>query len=314
MVLTPQELKSALDGLLAFPLTPFGSAGCVDLDVLREHVEQLVGHGCAAIFPACGTGEFFSLSPREYRDVVVTCVEQVAGRVPVVAGTGYGTALARDFAVAAESAGADGLLVLPHYPDAPQRGLVEHYSAVAGGTRLGVIVYQRGTTVFEPSTLEQIAESHNVIGFKDGLGQIERIQRIRARVGERVVYLNGMPTAEVHAGALMACGVTTYSSAILCFLPEVSVNFYRALRTGDSQAADLLLKRAVLPFVEIRNRGVGYAVSLVKAGARLRGMPVGSVRSPLADPSPEHESALAGLLADLECAAPIGVARPGAHQ
>lgn len=231
--------------------------------------------------------------------------------MPVVAGTGHGTALAREYVAAAESAGADGLLILPPYLDAPQRGLVGHYRAIADSTRLGVLVYQRGTTMFEPSTLEQIAESPNVIGFKDGVGQTERIQRIRAVLGERLVYLNGMPTAEVYVGALRACGVTTYSSALLSFWPEVSIGFYRALRAGDSSAADHLLKRAILPFAEMRNRGVGYAVSLVKTGARLRGLPVGSVRSPLADPKPDHQTALAGLLADLECAGPIGASSAG---
>jgi 5-dehydro-4-deoxyglucarate dehydratase len=307
MSLTPQELRSALDGLLAFPLTPFSADGGVDLDALREHVEQLVAHRCAAVFPACGTGEFFSLSQREYRDVVATCVDQVGGRVPVVSGAGYGTALACDFAAAAETAGADGLLVLPPYlVDAPQQGLVKHYTAVARSTRLGVIVYQRGTAVFEPSALEQIATSHNVIGFKDGVGQIDRIQRLRARVGDRLVYMNGMPTAEIYASAMMACGVTTYSSALLTFLPEVSVNFQRALKAGDAPTTESLLRKAIVPFVEIRKRGAGYAVALVKAGARLRGLRVGRVRSPLTDPGPDDEDALRRLLADLNCMHPIG--------
>jgi 5-dehydro-4-deoxyglucarate dehydratase len=307
MTLTPLELRSALDGLLAFSLTPFSADGGVDLDALREHVEQLVSHRCAAIFPACGTGEFFSLSLREYRDVVATCVDQVAGRVPVVSGAGYGTALAREFAAAAESAGADGVLVLPPYlVDAPQQGLVNHYTAVASSTRLGIVVYQRGTAVFEPTALEQIAAAHNVIGFKDGVGQIDRIQRLRARVGERLVYMNGMPTAEIYASAMMACGVMTYSSALLTFLPEVSVSFQRALIAGDAPTAESLLKQAIVPFVEIRRRGVGYAVSLVKAGARLRGLRVGRARPPLTDPGPDDEDALRRLLADLDCEHAVG--------
>ncbi|HEY1617044.1 MAG TPA: 5-dehydro-4-deoxyglucarate dehydratase [Streptosporangiaceae bacterium] len=306
MTLTPPELRAALDGLLAFSLTPFAADGGLDRDALREHVEQLISHRCAAIFPACGTGEFFSLSLPEYRDVVATCVDQVAGRVPVVAGTGYGTVLAREFAAAAESAGADGLLVLPPYLiDAPQLGLVDHYTAVASSTRLGIIVYQRGTALFEPTALEQIAAAPNVIGFKDGLGQIDRIQRLRARVGDRLVYMNGMPTAEIYAGAMMACGVTTYSSALLTFWPEVSVAFQRAMLAGDAATAESLLKQAVLPFAEIRDRGAGYAVALVKAGARLRGLRVGRVRAPLADPGPDDEDALRALLSDLGCERPF---------
>src|SRR5579863_4708659 len=115
MPMSPEELKSSLDGLIAFSLTPYGPDGGVNIAALRQHVEQLLSHGCAVLFAAGGAGEFFSLTPLEYEAVITTCVQQVAGRVPVVAGAGYGTAIARDFAAAAEAAGADGLLVLPPY-------------------------------------------------------------------------------------------------------------------------------------------------------------------------------------------------------
>jgi 5-dehydro-4-deoxyglucarate dehydratase len=311
MSLNPVELKNALDGLLAFSLTPFASDGSLDVGALRDHVELLLVSGATAIFPAGGTGEFFSLTPREYASVVSACVEQVGGRVPVVAGAGYGTALAREFAVMADESGADGVLVLPPYLiESPQAGLVDHYRAVAAASHLGMIVYQRGSTLFEPSTLEQIAESPNVIGFKDGVGQIERILRIRRQLGDRFVYMNGMPTAEIYASALMSCGVTTYSSAILTFIPEVSIEFYRALQSGNAASVESILQRVVLPFAEIRNRGVGYAVSLVKAGARLRGVNVGSVRSPLADPRPEDVRDLAQLLGQLGLDHPLGATSP----
>jgi 5-dehydro-4-deoxyglucarate dehydratase len=310
MPMRPEELKSSLSGLLAFALTPFDINGAVDTEALRIHVELLLESGCAAIFPAGGTGEFFSLTLEEYRRIVSVCVDQVAGRIPVVAGAGSGTSVARKFAQTAERAGADGVLILPPYlVDGPPEGLVDHYVGVAQATKLGVIIYQRGSTVFEPVTVQKIAAAQNVIGFKDGVGQIERLLRIKNLLGDRLVYLNGMPTAEIYAEAFATCGVSTYSSAILTFMPEIATAFHSALDKGATADIVELLSSAILPFAEIRNRVAGYAVSLVKRGAQLRGVPVGSVRPPLADPRPQDETDLFGLLGDLKLDSPLTSAR-----
>jgi 5-dehydro-4-deoxyglucarate dehydratase len=297
----PEELKSSLKGLLAFALTPFDIDGKVNTEALRTHVELLLESGCSAIFPAGGTGEYFSLTLEEYHEIVSVCVDQVAGRIPVIAGAGSTTSVARNFAQTAEAAGADGILILPPYLiDGPQDGLINHYLAIAESTSLGAIIYQRGSTVFEPRTVAIIAEAENVIGFKDGVGQIERIVRITNLLGERLVYLNGMPTAEVYVQALAACGVATYSSAILTFIPEIATAFHSAFQNKDQNTMNELLSRAVLPFVEIRNRVPGYAISLVKRGAQFRGVPVGSVRAPLVDPRSEDEKDLVTLLGNLD--------------
>jgi len=307
MPVSPEELKVRLDGQLAFSLTPF-LGDVVDLDVLREHVELLLASGAQALFPAGGAGEFFSLTLEEYKQVVVTCVSQVAGRVPVVAGVGYGTELARQFAVAAWESGADGIMVMPPYlVDAPQDGLAAHYVAVARATPVGVILYQRGSALFEPQTVRTIADAAtNVIGFKDGIGDVHRLLRIRDLMRDRLIFINGMPTAEVYASALAACSARAYSSAILAFMPEVSRSFWLALRSGDRSESERILSEAILPFAEIRMRQPGYAVSLVKAGARLRGLPVGPVRWPLRDPVPADEDQLRALLAALRLDVPLG--------
>lgn len=307
MAEAPTELRTSLRGLLAFPLTPFADDGALALDALREHVELLVDTGCAAVFVACGTGEFFSLAPKEYEDVVRTCVQQVAGRVPVAAGTGYGTRLACEYARAAEASGADALLLLPPYlTECPQAGLADHCLAVAAATKLGVILYQRSTARFEPETVDRIAtEAPNVIGFKEGLGEVDRVLRIQGRVGDRLLYLNGMPTAEVYAQSLACAGFSCYSSALLTFVPEIATAFYQAFTAGDEEQMADILQRAILPFTAIRAREKGYAVSLVKAGARLRGVPVGPVRSPLRDPAERDQDDLRALLADLDCTVPL---------
>ncbi|MEC3993395.1 5-dehydro-4-deoxyglucarate dehydratase [Actinacidiphila sp. DG2A-62] len=295
-------LAGRLDGLLFFPVTAFGPDGALDLDAFRTHVRAGVEAGAAAVFACCGTGEFHALTPEEFRACVAAAVEEAAGRAPVVAGAGYGTALALQYAALAERAGADGLLAMPPYlVTADQDGLLRHYTALAAGTGLDVIVYQRDNAVFTPETVVALAAIPNVIGLKDGYGDLDLMQRIisavrTARPGEDFLYFNGLPTAELTGLAYRGIGVTLYSSAVYAFSPEIALAFHRALTTGDDAVVDRLLDGFYRPLVDLRNKGRGYAVSLVKAGVRLRGTDVGEVRPPLSEPSPAHVKELAELI------------------
>ncbi|WP_338703592.1 5-dehydro-4-deoxyglucarate dehydratase [Streptomyces sp. Q6] len=281
-------------GVLSFPLTSFDERGALDLDGFRAYVAAQVDTGPGAVFPACGTGEFSSLDEDEYRRVVTAAVEESAGRVPVVAGIGYGWAQAVRFARIAEEAGADALLVLPHYlVRGPQSGLVAQVEQIAARTRLPLIVYQRDQVAFSVASLRRVAALPGVIGLKDGHSDLDRLQRLTLAAPEGLLFFNGAATAEIQARAYAAVGVPAYSSAVHAFAPEIAAAFFVALRDGDHARVDRLLREFYLPFVEIRDRVPGYGVSLVKAAARLRGRPVGPVRAPLADPTP-------GDLADLE--------------
>ncbi|MFZ0215605.1 MAG: 5-dehydro-4-deoxyglucarate dehydratase [Candidatus Dormiibacterota bacterium] len=309
MALTPTALASRLEGLLAFPVTPFTADGDLNLDAFRNQVDLLLGAGAIAVFPACGTGEFAALSREEYGRLLDACVRHVDGRAPVVAGVGYGTAPASALAQLATRAGVDGLLVLPPYLSVGAAdGLEAHYRAVARSTPLGVILYQRDQVVFEPESVARLAAEPNVIGVKDGIGQVERLLDIRRATGGNLLLLNGMPTAEIHAQALTFCGARGYSSAILNFLPEVAVPFYAAAREGDTATMHALLDTAILPFAAIRRRRPGYAVTLVKAAARLRGLPVGRVRPPLSEIGAQDERDLGALLAGLGFDGPLAAA------
>ncbi|KUM76454.1 5-dehydro-4-deoxyglucarate dehydratase [Streptomyces griseorubiginosus] len=288
-------------GPLFFPVTPYGPDGSVDLGVYRAHVRQGVDAGAAAVFACCGTGEFHALTPEEFQDCVRAAVAETAGRVPVVAGAGYGTALAVRYARLAAAAGADGLLALPPYlVVAGQAGLLRHYREVAAATPLPVIVYQRDNAVFTPETVVELARTEGIIGLKDGLGDLDLMQRtvsaVRTEVPGDFLYFNGLPTAEQTQLAYRAVGVPLYSSAVFCFAPEVALAFHRALVEGDRATADRLLDGFYRPFVELRARGRGYAVSLVKAGVRLRGLDVGEVRPPLHEPDEDHVKQLAQII------------------
>jgi 5-dehydro-4-deoxyglucarate dehydratase len=296
----PGEMaKQVGAGLLSFPVTHFAENFEFQPNPYQEHVAWLLSHKPAGLFAAGGTGEFFSLTLPEFSSVVRAAVVQTAKQVPLVAGCGYGTAMAKEFARAAEEAGADGILLLPPYlVGSEQAGLAAHVEAVCASTKLGVIMYNRDNAVLDDASLEQLCHRcPNLVGFKDGVGDIERMTRIYARLGDRLTYIGGLPTAETFALPYLELGVTTYSSAIFNFLPNFAVEFYAAVRRRDHAAVFAGLREVVLPYIQIRNRRKGYAVSIVKAGMKAVGRPAGPVRSPLTDLTEAEYQELIKLIA-----------------
>jgi 5-dehydro-4-deoxyglucarate dehydratase len=282
----PAEMARGIaQGLLSFPVTHFSDTYEFLPGPYREHIAWLLAHGPAGLFAAGGTGEFYSLTLDEFSRVISAAVEEVAGRLPVVAGCGYGTAMARQFTAAAEKRGADGILLFPPSVNhVEQKGLARHIESVCASTRLGVIVYNRDHALVDDSTLAFLCERcPNLVGFKDGVGDIERMTRIYTRMGDRLTYIGGLPTAETFALPYLELGVTTYSSAIFNFLPGFANAFYAAVRARDRQTIMARLRDFIMPYIQIRNRRKGYAVSIVKAGMRTVGRSAGPVRPPLVD-------------------------------
>ncbi|GAB4055674.1 5-dehydro-4-deoxyglucarate dehydratase [Catellatospora paridis] len=294
-----------LQGLLSFPLTPFTSDDKVDLTVFAEHVERQIAAAPSALFVACGTGEFTALSADEYRDVVATAVRVADGRLPIFAGCGGGPQAAREFAQIAAECGANGLLLLPPYlVTSTPAGLVEHVRYVASATALPITVYQRANAVLDTAAAVALLDIPTVVGIKDGRGDVDAMLRLVTAVrqsghprAQEFGFLNGLPTAEMSVQAYEAIGVESYSSAVLCFAPDIATAFYRAVRAGEKAAVSRLLAEFYLPLVALRDRVPGYAVALVKAGARLDGLEVGPVRPPLVDLSPEHLAELKAIIA-----------------
>jgi 5-dehydro-4-deoxyglucarate dehydratase len=298
----PQQLKATLaSGLLSFPVTDFDAALDFRPQTYASRLEWLMPYGASALFAAGGTGELFSLLAQEHAAVVRTAVDTCRGRVTILAGVGGPTRTAVDLARESERLGAAGLLLLPHYlTEAPQEGLAAHVEAVCRAVRIGVVVYNRGVCRLSAETLARLAERcPNLVGFKDGIGEIELMVAIRRRLGERLAYLGGLPTAEVYAAAYKAIGVPVYSSAVFNFVPRTAMQFYDALAKDDQATTGRLLDSFFLPYLAIRNRRPGYAVSIVKAGARLVGRDAGPVRPPLTDLLPAEFEELDGLIRGL---------------
>jgi 5-dehydro-4-deoxyglucarate dehydratase len=295
----PEDLRALLrTGLLSFPVTDFDASGDFDPASYRARLEWLASYGARALFVAGGTGELFSLEPREYGDVVRCAAESCGTAVPILAGCGGPTRLAIGYAQEAERVGAVGLLLLPQYlVEASQAGLVAHVEAVCRAVRIGVVVYNRGQCRLEPPALLELAgRCPNLVGFKDGIGDVELMMRIRRALGDRLAYLEGLPTAEVFAAAYKALGVPVYSSAVFNFVPRTAMEFYRGLQAGDDGRCGELLDQFFLPLIEIRNRGAGYAVSMIKAAVALVGRPAGPVRPPLTELKPDERDRLAALI------------------
>ncbi len=295
----PLELQKILSsGLLSFPITDFDEQGNFRPSTYIERLEWLAPYGASALFAAGGTGEFFSLTGTEYSDIIRTAVQTCAGKVPILAGVGGPTRQAIALAQEAQRLGAQGLLLLPHYlTEASQDGLVAHVAEVCKSVNIGVVVYNRANCRLTPASLAKLADMcPNLIGFKDGIGDIELMVSIWRRMGDRFSYLGGLPTAEVFAGAYKAIGTPVYSSAVFNFVPKLAMDFYHATAADDHATVNRLLDEFFLPYLEIRNRKAGYAVSIVKAGARLVGHSGGPVRAPLTDLTAEEDEMLRQLI------------------
>lgn len=299
MKFAPEHLRDQMgSGLLSFPATHTTPDLAFDEHAYREHIAWLAEHRPAALFAAGGTGEFFSLTPAEVSSVVRSAVEAAPADLPVVGPAGYGTATAVEMARAVEAAGADGIFLCPPYlTEVSQEGLMAHVQKVCSQTDLGVVVYHRANARFTAASVETLAEAcPNFIGFKDGIGDIDLMTRLYATLGNRLLYIGGLPTAETYALPYLEMGVTTYSSAIFNFAPAWAQDFYQAVRARDTTTVYQRLKDFVLPYLDIRDRKPGYAVAIVKAGLAAVGRPAGPIRPPLTDLDPADFAELADLI------------------
>ena len=297
--MNPQDLKTIIgSGLLSFPVTDFDAQGDFRPASYARRLEWLAPNGATALFAAGGTGEFFSLTGDEYPAIIKTAVDTCRGKVPIIAGAGGPTRFAIACAREAERLGAHGILLMPHYlTEAGQEGLINHVQAVCNSVNFGVIVYNRNVCKLTPDSLATLAERcPNLIGFKDGVGEIEAMVSIYQRLGDRFAYVGGLPTAEVYAAAYKALGTPVYSSAVFNFIPRTALQFYHAVAADDLATQHRLLHDFFMPYLAIRNRTPGYAVSIVKAGARIVGYDAGPVRPPLVDLKPGEVEQLAALI------------------
>lgn len=290
--------RKAPTGISGFPVAPFNTQGKLDEEALVKNIQFLLDEGLESIYVACGAGEFQSLSKHEYQTMVEIAVSVAGGKVPVYTGVGGNITMALEYAAISEEKGADGYLILPPYlTEGEQEGLYNYLTTIIESTSLNAIVYQRDNIVLTLPTLERLIKLPQIVGLKDGLGNMELNIQLTEVIGDRLEWINGMPLAEVTMPAYLPLGFKSYSSAISNYIPHVSRLFFDALLKNDKELVSELYKNVIFPINDIRKQRKGYAVSLIKAGMDIVGLPVGNiVRPPVIPVEKEHYRQLESIL------------------
>jgi 5-dehydro-4-deoxyglucarate dehydratase len=280
MPLSPDRLRDALNGVIGFPVTPFRPDLSVDLDGLRANLRAMLASPMAAIVAAGGTGELYSLTPAEHVDVIGAVVEEVGGRIPVIAGTGFNMALGCELAEQAAAAGADGILVFPpYYPGAEEEGLVKYYAAIGAATTLGMLIYSRDWFHPTAAMVERLAGIPTLVAWKDGQGDIRRLQIIKQHVGDRLRWIGG--AGDDMVPAYYATGIRAFTSSISNVSSQIALQLHEAGSRGDARTLDRLLADYVVPLYALRGRRKGHEVTVMKELMTMIGLTGGAIRPPL---------------------------------
>ena len=294
-MMKPEDLRSKLRGVIAFPVTPFQSNLDLDSDGLRRNLRMLLRHPVAAVVAPAGTGEVFSLSSAEHREVVQTTLEEVAGRAPVLTAVGINTPTAVKLAQQSASLGVDGILAFPpYYPGAEEEGLADYYAAIGGATPLGMLVYSRDWVNPSPAGVERIASKcPTLVAWKDGQADMRRLSQIMSRLGDRLTWIGG--AGDDCVPAYYSLGIRAYTSSIANVAPKVSWELHEKASAGDLAGLRKTMDELVLPLYAFRARRKGYEVTVMKDMMMMLGMAGGPVRPPLARLRPEEAEELRKL-------------------
>ena len=272
---------------LATPMTPEG----VDYDALGRLIDFQLAGGVNALVSVGTTGESATLTPQERKEMIRFTVQRVAGRVPVIAGTGTNdTSHVLDYTRSACDSGADAVLVVtPYYNKATQKGLIAHYTAVADVATKPVILYNvpsRTGCNLLPETCAVLADHPNIVGVKDATGNMSQSVELIARCGDRLDVYSGEDGITV---PMMAMGAKGCISVVSNVAPRLAVRMTDLMRSGDVAGAAALQCR-LLPlinalFCEVNPIPVKAAISAMGFGTE-------HLRLPLTPMEPEHRAVL----------------------
>jgi len=297
MSLTIGELKSALQGIIGFGVTPFHEDLSLNIEALRQNAAFLAEH-CEVIVPLAGNGELYSLSPEEHKTVGKAVVEEVRGRKPVVVGIGFSMPIACEMARAAEAYGADGVLILPPYfTSSNDDGLYDYYRSIAQATKLGALLFQTHAMNFSVPLLRRLAEVPNIVGMKDEHGDMHQFVRQWGAVGGRLELLCGV--GEILAPSYFALGVKAFTSGLINFMPGTCRRILKDLQEGNLETAARVIDKEAIPIFNLRKKRPGYVTLIIKEAMNLCGMNAGPVRPPLAPLPASDLDELRSLLANL---------------
>jgi len=277
-------------GSITALVTPFREDGSLDEKAFRELVDWQIQEGTNGLVPVGTTGESPTLSHEEHGDVVRMCVEIAAGRVPVIAGAGSNsTREAIYLAQHAEEVGADGLLIVtPYYNKPNQRGLYEHFAAIARSVSLPIIIYNippRSVIDMTPETMGRLAaDFKNIVGVKDATAKLDRVTEQRLACGADFIQLSGEDATALGFNAHGGVGCISVTANVA---PRLCSEFQAATLASDREMA-LQLQDRLMPlhkalFLEPNPAGVKYALSRLRKIQNVLRNPLVTVERETAD-------------------------------
>src|SRR5436190_14168487 len=230
--------KTSFGGSFTALVTPFCNGG-VDEQAFRALVDWQIAEGTDGVVPVGTTGESPTLSHDEHRHVVEWCVEQVRGRVPVIAGAGSNsTSEAIELACHAEECGASAVLVVtPYYNKPTQEGLYRHFKAINDAIGIPIIIYNippRSVIDMSVDTMQRLFELKNIAGVKDATANVVRVSQQRARLGEDFNQLSGEDATVLGYMAHGGHGCISVTSKVA---PRLCSEFHLAWQRGDCATA-----------------------------------------------------------------------------
>lgn len=273
--------KKTFHGCFGFPVTPFQKDLSLDLAGLEKNCDWMAGFPFCSQVIAGGTGEVYSMTPDESIETVRVAVKAINGRMPVVAGVGFNTAMACHMAREMEKAGAAALLVMPpYYINAPEAGLIEYFEAIGNSCGLPLSFYTRDWAAFTPAQVKRLLDRvPSLLMWKDGQGDIRKYQRIILEVGDRVAWVGGI--GDDCAPGYFSVGCQAYTSSISNIAPKLSLKIAELGLAGDFKGLADIMKKYVHPLYALRDRSKGYEVAVMKSAMEILGHPAGPVRPPL---------------------------------
>lgn len=279
-------------------ITPFHQDGSVNYEKFAEQIEYQIANGTDAIIVCGTTGEASTLTHEEHLDVIRFCVKQTAGRIPVVAGTGSNcTETAIYLSQEAEKAGVDGLLVVtPYYNKATQKGLYNHFKAIADSVSVPIILYNipgRTGVNMTPETIVKICkEVDNIVGVKEATGNISQVAKIMSLADGCVDLYSGNDDQIVPLLSLGGLGVISVLSNVA---PQQTHDICQKYFDGDV-AGSCKMQLDAIPLIDALFCEVNPIP--VKAAINLQGREAGPMRMPLSEMEPEHMAVLEKVMKD----------------
>jgi 4-hydroxy-tetrahydrodipicolinate synthase len=279
--LQTKRIEEALHGVAFTTATPFSTnLERIHTDAITGNLEYLIDRGAKLLLPCGNTGEFYSLSQKEWFEVVETTLNTAEAKTVVMPGVGGSITTAKEQAEFAAESGADAVMIMyPQHVFKSEEGILNYIREIAkAAAPIGVILYKKGPLMTD-DVLEKLAGRDNIVGVKYAYGRIVDFSRTVFRLGNSFIWSCG--TAERFAPFYFYAGATGFTTGLGNFAPRISLALYDALADNDSKKAMDIVEK-ITPFENIReSRGKANNVPAVKVAMEYFGLQGGDCRPPI---------------------------------